>query len=79
MFLVIDGRAFIPKERINAILPVSLIQARRLKDVVAHHGKLINLTYGKHARSVIIMDSGHVILTHKSTEELVKALWVEKD
>ncbi len=78
MFLVIDGKAFIPKERINAILPVSFIQAKRLKDVVAHHGKLVNLTYGRHARSIVIMDSGHVILTHKSTEELVKTVWLER-
>ena len=78
MFLSLDGKAFIPIDRIMAVLPIEFVQARRMKDVVAHHGKLVNLTYGKHAASVIIMDSGHVILTSKNAEELVVKIWAKR-
>ncbi|MCL1875779.1 MAG: DUF370 domain-containing protein [Synergistaceae bacterium] len=50
-------------ERIIAIIQPSSSPVKRLKDDARDNGRLIDATQGRKTRSIIIMDSNHVILS----------------
>ncbi len=66
---------YVPAERVIAVLPVEMAITRRLRDVASYEGKILDLTYGKKTRSVILMDSGHVILSSMTPRSVVMRLW----
>ncbi len=54
---------FINRERIVAIVNPSSTPIKRLREQLEKEGKVIDATQGRKTRSIIIMDSGHVILS----------------
>ncbi len=69
------GKFHIPSERIIAVLPVEASISRKIREAANYEGKIIDLTYGKKTRSVILMDSGHVILSPMIPKSVVVKIW----
>lgn len=57
-------------ERIITIVSSESAPIKRLIQEARDEGKAIDATYGRKTRAVIIMDSGHVILSSLITETL---------
>ncbi len=51
------------RERIVAVLGVDSLPVKRLKEAAKEKGMLVDATTGKRERSVIITDSGHIIVS----------------
>ncbi|MDK2886384.1 MAG: hypothetical protein PWP54_942 [Thermosipho sp. (in: thermotogales)] len=66
---------YIPRERIVAVLPVSSSIARKLRGLNKLGGKIVNITYGDEAKTILVMDSGHILVSSKTLEEVDEALW----
>ena len=49
--------------RVLAIISPESAPVKRIISDVRERGKLVDATYGRRTRAVIIMDSGHVILS----------------
>jgi extracellular matrix regulatory protein A len=49
--------------RIVAVINTGSSPARKLKDLAKTNGKLIDVTEGRRTRSILIMDSDHVVLS----------------
>ncbi|WP_457576088.1 DUF370 domain-containing protein [Desulfomarina sp.] len=49
--------------RIIAVINTGSSPARKLKDVARKTGKLIDVTEGRRTRSILVMDSNHVVLS----------------
>ena len=54
---------------VAVVLPLSS-PSRRMKEESKSNGRLIDVTQGRKTRSIIIMDSGHIILSALSTEAI---------
>jgi regulator of extracellular matrix RemA (YlzA/DUF370 family) len=50
-------------ERVVAIVPPSSSPMKRLKDEAREDKRLIDATHGRRTRSIIILDSNHVVLS----------------
>ena len=50
-------------ERIVAVINTGSSPARKLKEAAKSEGKLIDVTEGRRTRSILVMDSNHVILS----------------
>ncbi|HEY7162641.1 MAG TPA: DUF370 domain-containing protein [Acidobacteriota bacterium] len=61
--LHLGGGNAIPVARIVCMIYPNSAPIRRLKNEARAHGRLIDATEGKQTRTVIITDSGHVILS----------------
>ncbi|RKX48131.1 MAG: DUF370 domain-containing protein [Thermotogae bacterium] len=66
-----------PGDRVIAVVPVSSSFARKVKDTAQYHNKVINITYGRQAKSAIILDSGHIVVTSFKVKDLAKRIWRE--
>ncbi len=51
------------RDRIVAVLGVDSLPVKRLKEAAKEKGLLVDATTGKRERSVIVTDSGHVIVS----------------
>ena len=51
------------EHRIVAVLGVDSLPIKRLKEAAKERGLLVDATMGRQEKSVIIMDSGHVIVS----------------
>jgi regulator of extracellular matrix RemA (YlzA/DUF370 family) len=56
--------------RIIAVLSPSGVPMKRLREEARDQGKLIDATAGRRTRSIIISDSGHVILSSQHAETI---------
>lgn len=61
-------------ERIVAVILPSSSPSRRLKDDARDTGRLVDATQGRRTRSIIVMDSNHVILSAVQVETLTQRL-----
>ena len=50
-------------ERIIAVINTGSSPARKLKELAKADGKLVDVTEGRRTRSILVMDSNHVILS----------------
>ena len=50
-------------ERIIAVVNTGSSPARKLKEAARKEGKLVDVTEGRRTRSIVVMDSNHVILS----------------
>ncbi|MCK5068969.1 MAG: DUF370 domain-containing protein [Desulfocapsa sp.] len=50
-------------ERIIAVINTGSSPARKLKELARESGRLLDVTEGRRTRSMLIMDSNHVILS----------------
>lgn len=63
--------------RIVAIVSPASAPMKRLKEDAKEMNKLIDATMGRRTRSIIIMDSGHVILSGVQAETIAQRLSAE--
>jgi regulator of extracellular matrix RemA (YlzA/DUF370 family) len=50
-------------ERVIAVINTGSSPARKLKEGAKNAGKLVDVTEGRRTRSILVMDSNHVILS----------------
>jgi len=50
-------------DRIIAVINTGSSPARKLKEIAKNAGKLVDVTEGRRTRSIIVMDSNHVVLS----------------
>lgn len=51
------------ENRIIAVLGVDSLPIKRLKEAAKEQGLLVDATMGRQEKSVIVMDSGHVVVS----------------
>ena len=61
-------------ERIIAVIQPSSSPMKRLKDDAREAGRLIDATQGRKTRSIIIMDSNHIILSAIQPETITSRI-----
>lgn len=85
MFIPITKDSYLVAERIHSVIPEEFLQFRKIKkifqenDVLSQHEKkpikggikLIDITYGKSVKTVIFMDSGHMVLTSINANKII--------
>jgi hypothetical protein len=57
-------------ERVVAIVSPNSAPMKRLKDEAKEEKRLIDATYGRRTRSIIVMDSNHVVLSAIQAETI---------
>jgi extracellular matrix regulatory protein A len=50
-------------DRVVAVINTGSSPARKLKELAKTNGKLIDVTEGRRTRSILVMDSDHIILS----------------
>jgi regulator of extracellular matrix RemA (YlzA/DUF370 family) len=60
--------------KIVAIITPGSSPVRRLKDQARQKGKLVDATQGRRTRSLIVMDSDHVVLSAIGAETITQRL-----
>lgn len=50
-------------DRIIAVINTGSSPARKLKDLAKNQGRLVDVTEGRRTRSILVMDSNHVVLS----------------
>ncbi len=66
-------------ERIVGIINPSSAPIKRLKEEAREAGRLVDATQGRKTRSVLVMDSNHVILSALQPETLTHRFEEEED
>jgi len=61
-------------DRIVAVINTGSSPARKLKEAAKTEGKLIDVTEGRRTRSIIVMDSNHVILSSVQPDTISQRL-----
>ncbi len=61
-------------ERIIAVINTGSSPARKLKEIAKKEGKLIDVTEGRRTRSLLIMDSNHVVLSSVQSDTIGQRL-----
>ena len=67
-FISIGFGSMVSRERVVAIVGPDSAPIRRMTQESRERGMLIDATYGRKTASILIMDSGHVILSALSPE-----------
>lgn len=57
-------------ERIIAVINTGSSPARKLKEAARKEGKLVDVTEGRRTRSILVMDSNHVILSSVQSDTI---------
>ena len=70
MFLNIGFGNFVSKEKIVAILNAESSPAKRLMRSAKENNSLIDATCGRKTRSVLTMESGHVVLSSLGSDTI---------
>ncbi|WP_025209568.1 DUF370 domain-containing protein [Hippea sp. KM1] len=65
---------FINADRVVAIVNPTSAPIKRLKEQLQQEGKIIDATQGRKTRAIIIMDSGHVILSGIAVNTLAERM-----
>jgi len=63
---------YVTKDRIQAVFSPENAAMKKMKTVADQERKVVNLTYGNETKSILLMDSGHVLLTMIEVEQLLK-------
>jgi extracellular matrix regulatory protein A len=64
--------------RVIAIVAPGAAPMKRLRDEAAKHNKLVDSTQGRRTRSIILMDSDHVILSAINPETIAARFAAEE-
>lgn len=64
----------VASDKIVAIITPGSSPIRRLKDQARQKGKLVDATQGRRTRSLIVMDSDHVVLSAIGAETITQRL-----
>jgi regulator of extracellular matrix RemA (YlzA/DUF370 family) len=65
---------FVNSDRVISILDPDSAPMKRLREEAKQSKKLVNATYGRRTRSVIIIDSNHIILSALQPETIINRL-----
>jgi regulator of extracellular matrix RemA (YlzA/DUF370 family) len=65
---------FVALNRIVAIVSANTLPARRLIGEARKNNKLVDATNGRRTRSVIVMDSDHIVLSSVLADTIVQRL-----
>jgi len=65
---------YVNKDRIVAIVNPNSSPIKRLRETLEKEGKVIDATQGRKTRALIIMDSGHIILSGIAVETLAERI-----
>lgn len=57
-------------DRVVAVVNTGSSPARKLKEIAKTNGKLVDVTEGRRTRSILIMDSDHIVLSSVQTETI---------
>lgn len=77
--LNIGYSCFVSKARIVAVVSPDSSPVKRLIQESRDKGTLIDATYGKKNKAVIIMDSDHVILSSRTAEYILEEKGAEDE
>ena len=61
-------------ERIVAVVPADPSPIKRLREAANRHQKLIDATNGRRTRTVIVMESDHIVLSSLQPETVAQRL-----
>lgn len=61
-------------ERIIAVVNTGSSPARKLKELAKEAGKIIDVTEGRRTRSLLVMDSNHVVLSSIQSDTISQRL-----
>ena len=78
-FINIGYGSLISAERIIAVVAPESAPIKRLVTDTREKGNIIDATYGRKTRAVIVMDSGHIVLSAVMPETVGSRLSVAKD
>ncbi|MDD3681121.1 MULTISPECIES: DUF370 domain-containing protein [unclassified Mesotoga] len=67
--------SFVVRDRILAVLPIESSAVRRLKQLGMETGKIVNLTFGKRTKAILITDSGHIIFSFLPPKKIIEKLF----
>ena len=70
VFLNIGHGNFVMASRVISIVASAPAPMKRLRDEAAKRNKLVDATQGRRTRSIILMDSDHVILSAVNPETI---------
>ncbi len=65
------------RDRVMAVLEPTSAPIKRIVQEARDQGLLIDASYGRKTQSVLVMDTGHVILSALTTEELTEKIGQE--
>ncbi len=71
----IGFESYIIKDKITAVLPVDNSAVKRLKQLGIETGKVINLTFGKKSKSMLLTESGHILYSYLTPEKLIEKIF----
>jgi len=60
--------------RVVAIVSPSSAPMKRLKETAKKEGKLVDATQGRKTRSIVVMDSDHIVLSAIQSETIAQRL-----
>ena len=66
-------------DRVVAIVPPNSAPMKRLKDEAKDERRLIDATHGRRTRSIIIMDSNHIVLSAIQAETISQRFTILKE
>ena len=66
-------------DRVVAIVPPNSAPMKRLKDEAKDDKRLVDATHGRKTRSIIIMDSNHVVLSAIQAETISQRFTILKE
>lgn len=61
-------------QRIIAVVNTGSSPARKLKELAKQDGKLIDVTEGRRTRSILVMDSNHVVLSSVQADTITQRM-----
>jgi hypothetical protein len=64
----------VSSSKIVAIITPGSSPVRRLKDQARKNGKLVDATQGRRTRSILVMDSDHIVLSAIAAETITQRL-----
>lgn len=78
-FISVGLSNIVAVHRIISIIPPDSAPVKRIIKEARKAGTLIDVTYGRKTRSVIVMDSGHIILSVIGTETIMGRIAGKED
>ena len=66
-------------DRVVAIVPPNSAPMKRLKDEAKNDKRLVDATHGRRTRSIIVMDSNHIILSAIQSETISQRYTLLRD
>lgn len=61
-------------DRVVAVVTTGSSPARKIREIAKKEGKLIDVTEGRRTRSMLIMDSNHVVLSSVQSDTIGQRL-----